>query len=64
MPTLNWHKREEVVRAATRTPHRLLEPVAKCLQWVMPVLKGHWEYSALLPFRLRQTDLNPRQECQ
>ena len=29
MPTLNWHKREEVVRAATRAPYRLLEPVAK-----------------------------------
>ena len=24
----------------------------------------HREYSALLPIRLRQTDLNPRQECQ
>jgi len=24
----------------------------------------HRKYSALLPFRLRQTDLNPRQECQ
>ena len=28
MPTLNWHKREETVRAATRAPYRLLEPVA------------------------------------
>jgi adenine-specific DNA-methyltransferase len=28
MPTLNWHKREEAVRAATRAPYRLLEPVA------------------------------------
>ena len=27
MPTLNWHKREEAVRAATRAPYRLLEPV-------------------------------------
>ena len=27
MPTLNWHKREETVRAATRAPYRLLEPV-------------------------------------
>ena len=26
--------------------------------------KRHRKYSALLPFRLRQTDLNPRQECQ
>ena len=25
MPTLNWHKREEAVRAATRAPYRLLE---------------------------------------
>ena len=29
MPTLNWHKREEAVRAATRAPYRLLEPVAE-----------------------------------
>ena len=29
MPTLNWHKREEAVRAATRSPYRLLEPVAE-----------------------------------
>jgi hypothetical protein len=29
MPTLNWHKREEAVRAATRAPFRLLEPVAE-----------------------------------
>ena len=28
MPTLNWHKREEAGRAATRAPYRLLEPVA------------------------------------
>src|ERR1019366_7685149 len=27
MPTLNWHKREEAVRAATRALYRLLEPV-------------------------------------
>jgi len=27
MPTLNWHKREEAVRAATRAPCRLLEAV-------------------------------------
>ena len=27
MPTLNWHKREEAVRAAACTPDRLLEPV-------------------------------------
>lgn len=29
MPTLNWHKRDEAVRAATRAPYRLLEPVAE-----------------------------------
>jgi hypothetical protein len=29
MPTLNWHKREEAVRAATRAPCRLLEPVGE-----------------------------------
>jgi adenine-specific DNA-methyltransferase len=29
MPTLNWQKREEAVRAATRAPYRLLEPVAE-----------------------------------
>ena len=29
MPALNWHKREEAVRAATRAPYRLLEPVAE-----------------------------------
>jgi adenine-specific DNA-methyltransferase len=29
MPTLNWHKREEAVRAATRAPYRLLGPVAE-----------------------------------
>src|ERR1035441_1404841 len=29
MPTLNWHKREEAVRAAARAPYRLLEPVAE-----------------------------------
>jgi hypothetical protein len=29
MPTLNWHKREEAVRAATRAPYRLLEPVTE-----------------------------------
>jgi adenine-specific DNA-methyltransferase len=29
MPTLNWHKREEAVRAAMRAPYRLLEPVAE-----------------------------------
>ena len=29
MPTLNWHKREDAVRAATRAPYRLLEPVAE-----------------------------------
>ena len=29
MPTLNWHKREEAVRAATPAPYRLLEPVAE-----------------------------------
>jgi adenine-specific DNA-methyltransferase len=29
MPTLNWHKREEAVRAATRAPYRLLEPVVE-----------------------------------
>ena len=29
MPTLNWHKREEAVRAATRAPYRLLKPVAE-----------------------------------
>ena len=29
MPTLNWHKREEAVRAATRSPYRLLEPVVE-----------------------------------
>ena len=29
MPTLNWHKREEAVRAATRAPYRLLEAVAE-----------------------------------
>jgi adenine-specific DNA-methyltransferase len=29
MPMLNWHKREEAVRAATRAPYRLLEPVAE-----------------------------------
>ena len=29
MPTLNWYKREEAVRAATRAPYRLLEPVAE-----------------------------------
>jgi hypothetical protein len=29
MPTLNWHKREEAGRAATRAPYRLLEPVAE-----------------------------------
>jgi adenine-specific DNA-methyltransferase len=29
MPTLNWHKREEAVRAATRAPYGLLEPVAE-----------------------------------
>ncbi len=29
MPTLNWHKREEAVRAATRASYRLLEPVAE-----------------------------------
>jgi hypothetical protein len=27
--TLNWHKREEAVRAATRAPYRLLEPVTE-----------------------------------
>ena len=29
MPTLNWHRREEAVRAAARAPYRLLEPVAE-----------------------------------
>jgi hypothetical protein len=29
MPTLNWHKREEAVRAAARAPYRLLEPVTE-----------------------------------
>ena len=29
MPTLNWHKREEAVRAVTRAPYRPLEPVAE-----------------------------------
>ena len=29
MPTLNRHKREEAVRAATRAPYQLLEPVAE-----------------------------------
>ena len=29
IPTLNWHKREEAVRAATRAPYRLLEPVVE-----------------------------------
>jgi adenine-specific DNA-methyltransferase len=29
MPTLNWHKREEAVRAATRASYGLLEPVAE-----------------------------------
>ena len=29
MPTLNWHKREEAVRAATRAPYRLLEAVTE-----------------------------------
>jgi len=29
MPTLNWHKRKEAVRAATRAPYRLLGPVAE-----------------------------------
>jgi hypothetical protein len=29
MPTLNGHNREEAVRAATRAPYRLLEPVAE-----------------------------------
>jgi adenine-specific DNA-methyltransferase len=29
MPTLSWNKREEAVRAATRAPYRLLEPVAE-----------------------------------
>jgi hypothetical protein len=29
MPTLNWHKREEAVRAATRAPYRLLELVTE-----------------------------------
>jgi adenine-specific DNA-methyltransferase len=29
MPTLNWHEREEAVRAATRAPHGLLEPVTE-----------------------------------
>ena len=29
MPTLNWHKRKEAVRAATRAPYRLLEPVTE-----------------------------------
>jgi adenine-specific DNA-methyltransferase len=29
MPTLNWHKREEAVRAATRAPYRLLERVVE-----------------------------------
>jgi hypothetical protein len=29
MPTLNWHKREEAVRAATRAPYWLLEPVTE-----------------------------------
>jgi adenine-specific DNA-methyltransferase len=29
MPTLNWHKREEAVRAARRAPYRLLEPMAE-----------------------------------
>ena len=29
MPTLNWHKREEAVRAATRAPGRSLEPAVE-----------------------------------
>jgi adenine-specific DNA-methyltransferase len=29
MPTLNWHKREEAARAATRAPYRLIESVAE-----------------------------------
>src|SRR5664279_672412 len=41
-----------------------LAPVPPCLQWVMPILKGIGNTLFCSRFVLRQTDLNPRQECQ